>query len=481
MSLSRRKFIKSAGITALGVSAISKEIFSKTSAKAEEIKIDLNSERPNILWILAEDMSPNLGCYGEPLIKTPNLDKLASEGIRFTHAHTTAPVCSASRSALVTGMYQTSCGTHNHRTFDKKPLPDGIKPITHYLMQAGYFTCNLGDKKIKPSGSKGSGKTDFNFSIDKVYDGVDWTERKEGQPFFATISLQESHKGYGWELAQKQKYIVDPTKVKLPPYYPDHKIARDEYANYLNATMLVDTYVGELMSRLETEGLAKNTVVIFMGDNGQCLFRGKQFLYDGGTSVPLIVRYPDKRYSGKVEDKFVLGIDISAAILGLAGITSPTHLHGKDFLNSKTPERDFIITARDRCDIAIERMRCVRTKEFSYIRNFMPGIPYMQRNPYKERDYPTWNLVKELNKKGELTKEQALFAADGKPIEELYNLKNDPNELSNLANQKDYNEKLLEMRIILNNWIKESGDMGATFEDPVPVYEAYFKGSGKGQ
>ncbi|MGH9846112.1 MAG: sulfatase family protein [Blastocatellia bacterium] len=475
MKLIRRELIITGALTL--AAALLTQTF--TGVRATVSNNSRQQTRPNILWILAEDISPQLSCYGEPLVQTPNIDKLASQGARFTRAFTTAPVCSASRSALITGMYQTSIGAHNHRTFDKKPLPSGVKIITDYLHEAGYFTVLSGKgpskKDSKEGGPAGSGKTDFNFIVNKPFDGYDWNQRQSGQPFFAQLSLQESHRGYGWPLARKTlKNLVDPNKVKLPPYWPDHPIARDEYANYLDAIQLVDSYVGVIMKRLEDEGLADNTVVFFLGDNGSCLFRGKQFLYDGGISVPLIIRWPGKIKPGTVREDFVEGIDLAAASLKLAGISPPANMQGRDFLSPNHQEREYIIAARDRMDIAIDRMRAVRTKQFKYIRNFIPGIPYMQRNPYKEREYPTWNLVKQLKAEGKLTPVQALFAADQKPLEELYDVMADPHEINNLAEKPEYKQTLLQMRRILDRWIKETGDQGATLEDPIRIYESYF-------
>ena len=262
-----------------------------------------DSAQPNVLFILAEDIGCHLGSYGTPLVSTPNLDKLAARGVRYMQAFTTAPVCSASRSAIMTGMYQTTIGAHQHRTWqwNKKPLPEGVRTITDYFRDAGYFTANLSagpGKTAKKAGggltgSNGAGKTDFNFlTSTPPFDGSDWADRKPGQPFFAQITINESHKGPGWVFARSKDAPiphVDAAKVNLPPCYPDHSVAREEYANYLDAIALMDSYVGEVLARLEKDGLAQNTIVVFIVDNGQCLFRSKQFLYDGGISIPLLI------------------------------------------------------------------------------------------------------------------------------------------------------------------------------------------------
>jgi arylsulfatase A-like enzyme len=437
-----------------------------------------NPPRPNILWILAEDISPNLACYGEPLVQTPHLDRMASEGARFTRAYCTAPVCSASRSALITGQYQTSFGAHNHRTLNKQPLRAPVRLVTDRLREAGYFTvlsAASGDpKRNGKAGPKGSGKTDFNFTAPHAFDGWDWSQRASGQPFFAQLSLAESHKGYGWPLARQTTPRIDQSKLKLPPYYPDHPIARDEYANYLESIQLVDRYVGDIFARLRSEGIADQTLVFFAGDNGSCTFRGKQFLYEGGISVPLIARGPGVP-ANTVRQDLVSFMDLTAATVAAAGLPVPATMHGRDMLAPTYTPRSHIYAARDRCDVAIDRMRCVLDTRYKYIRNFLPAIPYMQLNPYKEKEYPTWNLVKQLHAAGSLNATQSLFAAPAKPLEELYDLQADPHEIHNLATAPDHAPRLSSLRQLLDQWIIDTHDQGAQLEDPVPIYRDFFK------
>ena len=445
------------------------------------------SARPNILFILAEDIGPQLGCYGTPLVSTPHLDRLAARGVRYTHAFTTAPVCSASRSAIMTGMYQTTIGAHNHRTWqwNKQPLPAGVRTISDYFRDAGYYTANLsagGGKAAKRAaggltGSAGAGKTDFNFlTPTPPCDGHDWADRKPGQPFFAQITINESHKGPGWTFARSNAAPiphVDASQVKLPPYYPDHPAAREEYANYLDAIALMDSYVGEVLARLEKDGLAPNTLVVFIGDNGQCLFRSKQFLYDGGIHVPLLIVWPDRRRAGTVDAQMVSSIDVSAAMLGFTGVKPNAVMQGRDFLAPGATPRRHIFAARDRMDATTDRMRAVRTPQWKYIRNYFPGIPYMQHNAYKETQYPTWNLVKQLAKDGKLTPEATLFAAERKPVEELFDLSADPHEVKNLALDPAHTTTLRELRGLVDRWVVESKDQGGTMEDPLDIYKGY--------
>lgn len=447
-------------------------------------------DSPNILFLLAEDIGPELSCYPEnwaaPLVRTPNIDRLAREGTRYTRCFTTAPVCSASRSALMTGMYQTAIGAHNHRTSAefKKALPEGVFTITDYFRAAGYFTVNVteGKKKDKdgnrlPTGAGGSGKTDLNFITDNLYDGRDWNERDPGQPFFAQLTIQESHKGIGWTLCREDKQrvpqTVDPDKIPVPPYYPDHPVVRDEMANYLDAIMLMDSYVGDVLERLDKENLLASTIIVFMGDNGRCLSRGKQFLYDGGIHVPLIIRWPDGSHSGRVDDALIEGIDVSAALLGMAGIQPLPKMQGRDFLNPQVASRQHVFAARDRCDLCTDRMRCVRTQRWKYIRNYLPAIPYMQYNSYKIKEYPTWSLLLDMHEQGTLSPEQDRFALDRKPIEELYDLEMDPHEVNNLAHDPDHFEVLRQLRGLVDDWVSETNDAGAVMEDPIDIYKAY--------
>ena len=454
--MNRRDFLRTVGLGAAAAMA-------KTLPAAQS-----ENDRPNILWILSEDISPDLSCYGAPLVETPNLDELARQGIRYTNAFTTGPVCSPSRSAMITGMYQTSIGAHHHRSHreDGYTLPEPVRLITDYFRQAGYFTANV---TTAAPGVQGSGKTDFNFTLKaKPFDGTDWNQRKPGQPFFAQLSIGVTHRGGHWKnLSEKVKNPVDPGKVKLPPYYPDHPVARQDWATYLNSIQLMDEYVGKILKRLDNENLAKNTVVIFIGDNGQCHVRGKQWLYDGGIHIPLIIRWPGRLRAGQVRDNMTSAIDISATVLKIAGIEPPAHMEGRVFLEAAADgtwkpvkKRDHIIAARDRCDETIDRIRCVRTQQCKYIRNFMPERPYTQRNRYKEQSYPVLNLMKGLQAQGKLTPVQSLFMAPRKPDEELYDVRSDPYEINNLAVSPEHQAILREMRAILEKWVEDTGDMG---------------------
>ncbi len=410
-------------------------------------------QKPNIVWIMMEDWGYQLSCYDEPGIQTPNIDEFAEEGVRFTNSFCTAPVCSPSRSAMITGFHQNYIGANQHRTpkNEKQPLPYGIKPITRLLEEAGYFTCFMAARK-----------TDLNFTLDHpVYQGKDWAERAEGQPFFAQLTFQKTHRK--WHRDAENPIGID--EVKLPPYYPQSDLAKRDWANGLESAQIVDREIGEVLKRLEEEGLAENTLVFIIGDNGRCMPRGKQFLYDGGIQVPILVRWPAKIKPSQVNDNLVTTIDISKTILDAAGITPPHPLQGKNLLDKSTASRKYVFAARDKMDDTHDAMRAIRSKEFKLIHNLMPERAYCQFNKYKENSYPVLAELNVLNLKGELPPEQAAFMASAKPEFELFDMKNDPFEINNLADDSDFAEVKAELLKELNNWRENViNDKGVTAE-----------------
>ena len=412
------------------------------------------ASRPNFVWIIGEDFSPELGCYGNPDVATPNIDKLASEGVLYSNATVTGPVCSIARSALMTGMYQTSIGAHHHRSHrdDDYRLPDGVRPFTALLREAGYHTSNL---KGTPIG--GRGKTDFNYNLDEApFDGADWTERSEGQPFYAQINFQETHRVF----TRFPERPVDPEGVTLPPYYPDHPVVRKDWAFYLESAQVLDRHVGDVLARLEEQGLADDTIVIFLGDHGRAMPRGKQFCYDGGMVIPLIVRIPEKFRPadfepGSIDDRLVSHIDLTATTLAFAGVPRPPKMEGRVFIGEQSdPEREVLFCARDRCDETTDRIRAARTKTHKYIRNFYPERPYTQPNHYKDTSYPSLQVLRQLDEQGKLTVEQALFLSKKRPEEELYDLEADPHEVRNLAASAEHAEILAHLRGETEAWIE---------------------------
>ena len=435
-------------------------------------------ERPNIVWIIPDDMSANFSCYGETTIKTPNVDALAAKGVKFTHAYVTAPVCSPCRSAFITGMYQTSIGAHHHRSgrgAEKIRLPEGIKLIPKLFKEAGYHTSITG---WPPQKGK-LGKTDYNFEWDPaVYDGSDWSERQEGQPFFVQIQTPggklRGKDANGWEkisrAAERKLGSRTPVEsVKLPPYYPNHPDIIRDWAAYLDSVRMTDVMVGEVLARLDREGVRENTLVIFMTDHGISHARGKQFMYDEGLHVPLVMSGPGMD-AGTVRGDLVEHIDIAALSLAAAKIALPDHMQSKDILANGYTPREAVFAARDRCDETIDHMRSVRTADFKYIRNFLPNRPYLQPCGYKDAKSILMAL-REWNAAGKLDATQKLLFRDTRPREELYDLKADPHEIRNLADDPGYVDKLTEMRDRLSVWMEVSDDKGRQPE-PTKMYDS---------
>lgn len=427
------------------------------------------ADRPNILWLIAEDFSPHLGCYGTREVWTPHLDKLAAEGVRYTRFFTTAPVCSASRSAFMTGMYQTTIGAHNHRSHrdDGYELPSGVRVLTDWLREVGYFTANI--RELPPElGFRGTGKTDWNFTYHgKPFDSDRWSDLQEHQPFYAQINFQETHRTFH---APRR---ADPAKVEIPPYYPDHPVVREDWAQYLDAASELDRKVGLVLAQLEKDGLADSTIVMFFSDHGQAHVRGKQFCYDSGLQVPLIIRWPGRFprpkqiVPGSVDERLLMAIDLAPTVLALAGKQPLPPMQGEVFLGeSAAPPRKYVFGARDRCDETVFRFRTVRTERYRYIRNFTPDRPFLQKNEYKERQYPVWNLLKQLDAEGKLNPLQKFLTAPTMPPEELYDVVADPHETINLASSPEHQDVLQELRQVLERWIEETNDQGRTLEPP---------------
>ena len=399
----------------------------------------LSPARPNILWITIEDWSADLSCYGTKGLQTPHVDKLASQGIRYERAFTTAPVCSTSRSAMMTGFHQNFIRAHQHRTHDKKPLPHGIRPIPHLFRDAGYHTMLM------------SRKTDCNFTpntASELFMSKDWSERKPGQPFFARITFGGTHRA--WKRDPQRPIAIE--DVELPPYYADTPFVRRDWANGLEQMQLVDREVGALLKRLEDERLAGNTIVFFIGDHGRCHIRGKQFLYDGGIRIPMIMRWPGRVEPGQVSEDLVMSIDIGATILEAAGIKPPVPLHGKNLLGDEIRKRKHVFAARDKMDETHDAMRAVRTRDHKLILNLMPERPWCQYNRYKEGAYPALAEMNILHMEGKLTPAQAAFFAPVKPAVELFDLRRDPHEVHNVAGDPEYAEIKARLLATLDDW-----------------------------
>ena len=433
--------------------------------------------RPNILWFVVDDMSANFSCYGETGVRTPHVDRLAREGTRFTRAYATAPVCSPYRSALITGMYQTTIGAHHHRSGRGErriQLPEGVRPVAELFQQAGYWTC-IGsglpgfDFRSRPASRDRLGKTDYNFDWDRaMYHSHDWAARQAGQPFFMQVQLHggklrgdsvTANADFVQRVVQQLGRATDPADVILPPYYPPDPLLLADWAAYLDSVRITDWHVGRVIERLEAEGLLDNTLVIFFTDHGISHARGKQFLYDEGVHIPLILCGPGI-VPGTVRTDLVEHIDIAAVSLAAAGIPIPETLQGRDLLAENYAAREAVLAARDRCGEAMDRIRSVRTDRFLYIRNFHPRRPHLQPSQYKDSKAIVQRL-RQLDADGSLDdlSQKLLFAAE-RPVEELYAYRDDPWQIHNLAELPEHADTLRQLRQRLERWIEETGDLG---------------------
>ena len=447
------------------------------------------SKRPNILWLVGENISHDLGCYGARHVHTPNLDRLAADGLRFSRVFATNPTCAPSRSAFMTGMYQTSTDTHNMRSHrdDDFRLPPGVRPITHRLRDTGYFTANIktvGDRTV------GTGKLDLNFVNEgPIYDSDDWSALAARQPFFAQINTPEvEYDIYDRQSAGKDRVewvgerehtrYAKPGDVSPPPYYPDHPLVREEWARYLNSVSGMDRRIGWVLERLRADGLEDDTVVIFFADNGRLEPRGIHWCYDSGLRVPMIIRWPKNfpappQYQpGAVHGQVVSLLDITATTLWIAGVPRPPLMQSRVFLGTHADSpRTCAFAARDRIDETVQRIRSVHDERYHYIRNYTDGATFASLNRYKEKCFPIMPLMRRMYAQGELSGPPAALMARKGPSEELYDTRTDPHEIRNLAesDQREHREALLRLRAALDTWIMETGDRGQRPEPPEVV------------
>jgi arylsulfatase A-like enzyme len=317
-------------------------------------------------------------------------------------------------------------------------------------------------------GFKGTGKTDWNFKVEgPPFDSDRWSDLVAHQPFYAQVNFSETHRAYS---APKK---ADPANVIIPPYYPDHPVTREDWAKYLDEATELDRKIGLVLQSLEKDGLAENTVVVFFGDNGQSHVRGKQFCYEEGLLVPLIIRWP-KRFPapsqlrpGKVDNRLLHGIDLAPTMLALAEAPKPPKMQGQIFLGERCePDREYVFGYRDRCDMTQMRIRTVRDARYRYIRNFTPWVPFLAHNDYKARSYPVWNLLIDLHAQGKLTPPQEFLCQPTRSEEELYDLDSDPWEVNNLASsdKPEHQSVLKKLRGVLEKWIVDTDDQGRNLE-----------------
>ncbi|UBM58389.1 sulfatase [Marinilongibacter aquaticus] len=420
-------------------------------------------QKPNILWISVEDLSPRLAAYGDNTVSTPNIDRLAKEGIVYDNVFTSAGVCSPSRNAIITGRYQTSNGGQNMRTmniysgiglpemYNSVPPPE-VKCFPEYLRAEGYYTTN-------------QVKTDYQFTApptvwDEVSKTADWRGRENDRPFFTVVNYTTTHESQIWARAD-HKMRVDPKTVPLPPFYPDNEITRTDVARQYSNVSELDDQIGELLAKLEADGLMDKTIIFFWTDHGDGLPFYKREVYSRGMQIPLIVRFPDGKGAGTRDDRLISAIDFGPTVLSLAGIPTPSQMQGRAFLGEFVARpHHYIFGARDRVDSEFDRVRSAYDRQYIYVKNYHPEKPLYMDIKYR-KGINTMTMLLEMHEKGELNAVQDMWFKPTKPAEELYDWKKDPFQLHNLAEDPAYAAKLIELRQALDNWTFDTQDLGA--------------------
>ena len=444
-----------------------------TSCKDNTADFGDNLKGPNIVWLVAEDQSPDwFPMYGDSTVYLPHLEALSKDGITFTNAVAPVPVCAPARSAIITGMYPTTLGTHNMRTYnayakgENEPslglpsyspiVPEGVRMFTEYLRKQGYYTSN-------------GPKEDYNFEkTDAAWDESSkdhhWRNRKEGQPFFSVFNFSVCHESQVWARTN-DSIFVSPDEVRVPPFFPDNEVIRHDLAvNYSNLVRL-DKQIGEIITALKEDGLYENTIIFFYGDHGGPFPRYKRALYDTGLKVPMVIKFPKGQQAGTYDQRIISFIDLAPTVLSLAGIAAPKVMQGVAHFGAfkvhNTPKVSY--HSSDRFDEIYDRRRAVRSARFKYIKNFNTEVSRALPVSYREQ-MAMMKELRRLDSVKELSDLPSIWIHPTKPVEELYDLLNDPNELNNLAGTKEYQDSLHYYRNLLKSWIKESKDLGEVNE-----------------
>ncbi len=441
-------------------------------------------EKLNVIWISCEDMGPVLGTYGVNEISTPNIDKLAEQGVKYTNAYSTVGVCAPSRFSIITGMYPARLGAHNMRSgkfytykdpdkltyrqnkgvVDKSGenvpeyevvTPANVKAFTEYLRNENYYCVN-------------NNKCDYQFNSpftawDEVSGNISYKDRPENTPFFYVKNLMVTHESRIW-LRKDEPITVDKNILKIPAYYPDIPEVRNDIAIKYSNIQEMDRQVGEIISDLKNDNLLDKTIIFFWSDHGGNLLRQKRAVGNSGLKVPLIVRFPDGYRSGEVDDRIVSLMDLGPTTMSLLGIKPPLFLDGKAFLGKfKTKPRSYAFGSADRFDESTDMQRSVIDGRYVYIKNFMPELPLIYRNKYREQVSMNKKII-QMSNDNELIGDSKYIFMKTKQEEELYDLKYDPYEVNNIANNPDYKDKLIELRDALKSWQNEIDDKGFTNE-----------------
>lgn len=434
--------------------------------------------RPNILWLVAEDQSPNIPSFGDSTVVTPTLDRLAAEGICYDNFFSAAAVCAPARASIITGMYPNSIGANHMRTGPwyagpaqpefiermKKFMPEGLVPyeavpppevkmFTEYLRSEGYYASN-------------NAKEDYQFvrtmtAWDDSGREAHWRNRKTGQPFFSVFNFEVTHESRIWAKSNDSLWVAEDLDVPIPPYLPSTEIAQRDIRRMYSNILEMDSQVGKLLKELEDDGLLDSTIVMWYTDHGGPLPRQKRLLHESGIKVPLIIRYPGALHAGQRDDRMTSFIDLAPTVMSLIGIQPPDYMDGKAFLGKYTRDEEpqYIYAAADRFDAEYDQNRAVRDKRFKYIRYYQPEKPMMLPVLYRDQ-MPIMQELYRLKEAGELNAEQALWFRESKPSEELFDIVMDPHEVNNIAENPEYSKKLEELREVNNEFVKSIDDKG---------------------
>ena len=427
-------------------------------------------ERPNILWIVAEDMSPTIPAYGDSTVQTPNLDRLFREGVRYTHMFSVSGVCAPSRFSIATGIYTTRGGAQHMRTssrpeymekigvipYEATPDPP-VRMMSEIMREHGYYTTN-------------NSKQDYQFKApvmawDENSRQAHWKNRPKGMPFFSVVNIGLTHESQIWVRAEDPLRIPSDQEVLIPPYLPDTELVRADVKRMYSNILLLDARIGEILNELEDEDILEDTIVMFYSDHGGPLPRQKRQLYDSGLHVPLAIRFPGRQLAGLTDEQLISFIDLAPTVFSLTGAPLPDYLDGRAFLDNQRAAmpRQFIHAAADRFDAEYDTKRAVRDHRFKYIRNLQPNLGYYLPVSYREQMATMQELLR-LRDAGELDEFQSQWFRTSKPEEELFDTETDPHELFNLAEDPAYAERLIKMRTELNRWMKDTSDPGAMDE-----------------
>lgn len=431
---------------------------------SENPPLDL-PDRPNILWIVAEDLSPFLPSWGDSTVETPNISRLVAEGVKYTHVFSPSGVCAPSRAAISTGMYPAHIGAHHMRTggnpkyFPKnltpyEALPDPeIQMHSERLRRAGYYCSN-------------NSKEDYQYqkpltAWDESSRTAHWRNRKPGQPFFSIFNLGITHESQIWARAKDSLWVDEDLEVNVPPYLPDNEIGRTDLRRMYSNIKIMDKQVGDILAELEEDGLLEKTIIFWYSDHGGPLPRMKRLVYDSGIRLPMVIRFPNKARAGETDDQFISFIDFKPTIMSLAGIEPGDFLDGKAFLGkyAKKEEAKYVHAAGDRFDGKTDMVRAVRDKQYKYIRNYYPEKPMYLPVAYRE-NMPIMKELLRMREAGELNEVQALWFRETKPKFEFYDLEKDPHEVNNLADDPAYADKIKELSEECDRWMAEIEDRG---------------------